>query len=486
MDKHGAKAVGQNASASGDAGSAQTPPPAQKTASGEVAVQPSAKAEASVKQQQEKLAQAEKELAKTAAAKKGGLAAVVPLPVKNKKVKKEAKGLWQKLIGVGLRPQQKRRRAVALSFALAVLLPALLGTLYFAFIASDRYSASVGFAVRGVEAGAVGGDFLGALTGVASSGSTTTDSYILMDYLRSREVVERLSKDMGLREHYSDANVDFLYRLDPAIPIEGFVGYWDWMINTSFDSTSSIITVEVEAFSADEAFNLASLVLNYSEGLVNTLSENVRRDAVRFAEEEVSRAELRLRMIRGRMREFRENKSALDPTKNAEVQIELVAQLERQLIDTRSRLATLVGTIDESSPTLRQLRKQEAALLEQITLKQAEIAGPSGHSQAGTSGDSNGDRLNTSLSSMLASYEELLIEQEFAQQAYTAAMAGLERSRAEADRQQRYLAVFQAPSKPETAIYPRRTTNSLLLFGVLLALWSLGLLLTYSIRDHLR
>ncbi|KZL16190.1 hypothetical protein PsAD2_03493 [Pseudovibrio axinellae] len=410
------------------------------------------------------------------------VASIVALPIDKARqtITEEAKGFFEFR---GLRPQQFRRKVLALSFALMVLLPSLLGTTYFLLIASDRYSSTIGFAVRGMDGSSAGGDFLGALTGLASVGTTTTDSFILMDYMQGREVVAKLAADEGIIEHFGDDNVDFLYRLDPGLPIEDLVDYWQGMIATSFDNTSSIIEVEVQAFTPEMTERIASRVLSYGADLVNTLSQNARKDAVKFAEEEVRRSELRLKISRMRMKDFRSTQSSIDPTRNAEVQIELIAGLEKQLLDTRSRLATLVGTIDESSPTIRQLRKQEKVLIEQILSKRDEISG------VGTDRlrqvPQGADRLS-SLSSLLANYEELLVEQEFAQQAYTAALAGLERSRAEADRQQRYLAVFNPPSKPEEAIYPRRLTNSLLLFLGLFAVWALATMIAYSIRDHLK
>ncbi|NKC04732.1 capsular polysaccharide biosynthesis protein [Ochrobactrum haematophilum] len=57
-----------------------------------------------------------------------------------------------------LRPQKRRRRLLATSFVVFVIVPTILGALYFAFVASDRYIASVGFAVRSMDAGS-GGDF---------------------------------------------------------------------------------------------------------------------------------------------------------------------------------------------------------------------------------------------------------------------------------------------------------------------------------------
>ncbi|SDR44850.1 capsular polysaccharide transport system permease protein [Pseudovibrio sp. Tun.PSC04-5.I4] len=411
------------------------------------------------------------------------IASIFTLPIDNARqvIKPISKGFFSFR---GLRPQQLRRRLLALSFALMVFLPSLLGTAYFLVIASDRYSSTIGFSVRGMDGTSAGGDFLGALTGLASVGTTTTDSYILMSYLEGREVVERLSEDEGIRKHFSKDSIDFIYRLDPAAPIEDFVSYWGSLITTSFDNTSSIIEVEVQAFTPEMTERIASRVLSYSAGLVNSLSKDARKDAVKFAEEEVLRAELSLKMTRMRMKNFRNNESSIDPTRNAEVQIELIAGLEKKLLETRSRLATLIGTIDESSPTIRQLRKQEEVLATQIIGKRDEISGKAPALDT-SPGISVNDRLS-SLSSLLADYEELVLEQEFAQQAYTISLAGLERSRAEADRQQRYLAVFNPPSKPQQAIYPRRLINSLILFLGLVAVWALAIVMTYSIRDHLK
>ncbi len=409
-------------------------------------------------------------------------ASIVSLPLEQAKLNVQEQHDHQRLF-TNLRPQKIRRLLLALSFAVMVLIPSLFGSIYFLFIASDRYSSTIGFSVRGMDGSSAGGDFLGALTGLASVGTTTTDSFILMDYLQGREVVERLISDVGVTDHFNEEGIDFIYRLEQDHRIEELVSYWQDMISTSFDNTSSIIEVEVQAFSPEMAENIASHVLAYGAELVNTLSQNARRGAVKFAEEELRRAELRMKMIRMRMKDFRSTENSIDPTKNAEVQIELIAGLEKQLLETRSRLATLVGTIDESSPTIRQLRKQEEALIQQILSKRNEIGGKKpGQLRTNTKG---ADRLS-SLSSLIASYEELLVEQEFAQQAYTAALAGLERSRAEADRQQRYLAVFKPPSKPEEAIYPRRLINSFIVFFGLLAVWALATVIAYSIRDHIK
>lgn len=375
-----------------------------------------------------------------------------------------------------LRPRALRHLIVRLSFALCVVLPTIVGAIYYAFIASDRYAAGAGFSVRSMDNAVAGSDFLGAITGLSSVGTTTTDSYILLEFLKSRELIDQLRRDIDFQRAYGNDQIDFLYRLDVDAPIEDVIGYWDWMITTSFDNTSSILNFEVQAFTPEDAQNVANLIVGYSQRLINDLSEQARNDAVEFARKEVASAELRLKIIREEMRDFRATSNAIDPTASAAAQVELVAGIESQLIDLRSRLGSLRNSLDEDAPSVRQLERQIAALETELSDKQFEVGAVAGRDGS----------VGANLSGLLADYEKLKVEQEFAQQAYATALSSLERARMEADRQQRFLAVFRSPSLPQEAIYPQRLLNTSLVFLVALILWSIGVLIAYSIRDHMR
>ncbi len=373
---------------------------------------------------------------------------------------------------LGLR--KKRRHLLALSFALFVVLPAILGVFYFTFIASDRYVAGAGFAVRSMDAGS-GGDFFGAFTGIANAGSTTSDSYILLKYIKSRGMVEKLEKDFPLRQAYASNGPDIISHLPPESDIEHVVEYWGGMIQTSYDNISGVITFKVDAFAPGDSEKIADLVLQYCTELVNELSERARTDAVSFAKGEVTHAEDRLRNALEKLRSFRDDEKSIDPTRSAQVQIEIVGGLEKQLAERRARISALIGTVDEGSPSLKVLRRQVDALEQEIAATKLEV----------TKGESSKNLPNTSLSELLSTYETLDVERNFAQQAYASALSSLEKARVEAGRQQRYLAIYEAPTLPEYPLYPKRIFNSLELGAILAALWGLTALIVYSIRDHL-
>ena len=371
----------------------------------------------------------------------------------------------------GSKPR-RRRRPLLVSMVAFVLVPAMLIGLYYAFIASDRYVSSAGFAVRGMDAGG-GGDLLGAVTGLASTGSTTSDSYILLKYLKSRDLVERMQQHVDLRAMFTHPDIDFWSRMGDSDDIEHLVEYWSKRVNTSFDNTAGIITFEIEAFEADDARRIAELALEFSKELVNTLSLQARSDAVAFADAEVSRAETRLATALEQLRLFRQHENSIDPAASAAMQLELVGGLERQLADLNARIATLKGQVDEDAPTLRTLERRADAIKSQIDQRRAAM-----------SNDTNGDS-ESSLTAQLAVYESLAVEREFAQKAYASALSSLETARAEAGRQQRYLAVYSMPAVAQYPLYPRRGVNTLAILAGLMVLWGIGTLVTLAIRDHL-
>jgi capsular polysaccharide transport system permease protein len=89
--------------------------------------------------------------------------------------------------------------------------------------------------------------------------------------------------------------------------------------------------------------------------------------------------------------------------------------------------------------------------------------------------------LTTSLQGFAGVEAEAMI----AQRALEGAMAGLDRARAEAARQQVYLAPVVRPVLPELALYPARATNTATAFAALLLAWFVGLVALRALREHL-
>ena len=371
-----------------------------------------------------------------------------------------------------MRSTRRRRGVLVISFVLLCVFPSILATVYYTIIASDRYAANASFVVRGLDAGVGSADLVSSFTGLTSTGSTTSDSYIIRRYLKSADLIRVLQADLALSEHFANSSVDPISRFDGDKPFEEFVLYWERRISTTYDSTTGIVTFEVQGFDPEFTLTLADKVLLAASKLVNHLSEIARQDSLKFAASEVDRAEERLSKAQQAIREFRSNRGAVNPALNAQLDAELIGTLETQLSDVQARIETLSASMDADTPLLRQLNQQAAALRSQIVARRAAIG-----DQAGEPGTATADSL--------AEFEALQLQQTFAQQRYASALSSIENARMDADRQQRYLAIFATPFMPEEAIYPLAFRNVILTILGSFALWAILTLVTYAVRDHL-
>lgn len=369
-----------------------------------------------------------------------------------------------------------RHRLILIGFFLFVALPTAAFSVYMFFWASDQYHSTTAFAVRSSNPVAAT-EILGMVMGSGGSESTTSNSYIVTDFIQSQAILEELPEDIDLETIYNRESSDVLFSMGSNLPIEDRLSYWNDMVDVSFDATSGVIYVEARSFRPEDSVAIAEAVLERSEILVNNLSESNRRQTVRYAEEAVARAEARLKVIRKQLLAYRQETQEVDPEANAEIAAEMIAGLDQERAGRVAEKATLMSYLDEDSPRIRMLDQQIAALEGEIASVRQRL-GTGGASIAGT-----GDR-RKNLSLRLADYQELAVEEEFAQQLYVTSLASLEKARQEADNKSLYLATFIHPTLSEDAQYPGRFLYSLAAFLLLIGLWSVVVLLYYNVRDR--
>ena len=105
-------------------------------------------------------------------------------------------------------------------FLLVVVLPTLFAGIYYGFVASDQYVTDIRFGVRSAdpERNDASGMIQGSQT--ASASQIVLQSNVVVEYMKSREIVEAVDKDLDLRKIFSLPSVDYFSRLDPNAPIE--------------------------------------------------------------------------------------------------------------------------------------------------------------------------------------------------------------------------------------------------------------------------
>ncbi|MCS0494515.1 hypothetical protein NVS89_05350 [Ancylobacter sp. MQZ15Z-1] len=383
-----------------------------------------------------------------------------------------------------------KRRSVGLwaSFLLMVAVPTLAAGLYYGIFVSNQYQSEFRFAVRTQDFAPAGTTAASTALGAAARSGIFTDSFLVVDYLSSRQAVQDLLKTVDLRAMYSHAGTDPLSRLRGADTMENLVSYWQSMIDASFDLATGLTLVRVRAFTPEDAYTIASTLVKQSEKLVNDISSRAREDAVRFAQADVNRAEERLRGARAALRQFRNIEQTPDAARTAGGTLDLAMKLRGELADQQSQLASLRTYMDPDAPTVKVLESRIAATNKQIASVEREIG--KGAHDAATAGATTTDATTgvagsqPVLSDVLSKYEDLDLSRQFAEKYYDTTLSALELARSEAATQQTYVATYVQPAVAQASEYPQRLVSILIVFLAAGALWFISVMVFFSIRDH--
>lgn len=363
-----------------------------------------------------------------------------------------------------------RSRGIRLSFLVVVLLPSLLFALY-NILAADRYVAGASFVVRSMQSGQGGGDLLENITGSVSSGSTKSDSYIVRRYLESADLVREIDAEFGLQELYGGGRGDIAQRLRAGSSFEDKLSYWQRRVRSTYDHTTGILTLEVQAFSAIDAERVAKAVLDKVRRLVNDLSHSAREASLVYAREELEGAEVALLDAQEKLKAFRAENGFADLAMSAGHDDRLISELNGQIVSERANLEVLAMNVSEPGPNITRIQQRIAALegqRDQLLIERGGKGGEAGVVSAEAMGI----------------YETLSLGVEIARSRYVATLQGMETARRDAERQQRYLAVFDHPYAADEAQYPRRIIDSLVGALGMLVVWAIGCFLLQMVRDH--
>lgn len=367
---------------------------------------------------------------------------------------------------------RQRHWGITLSFVLLVLLPTALGAVYLYTRAVDQYSSTVGFSVRQEDFSSPV-ELLGGITDFASSG--TSDSDILYEFIRSQEMVELLQERINLREIYSWPEGDPIFTFDMDGSIEDLHDYWSWMVDVIYDPSTGLIEVQTLAFRPEDAQTIARAILDESSRLVDELSAIAQDDTTAFARAELDRAVERLKEARETLTAFRSKTQIVDPTADLQSQMGVLSNLEQQLAAALIEADLLRDTTREDDPRIAQAERRIAVIEARIADERRKF---------GVGGGSTVAPNGTDYASLVAEFERLTVDREFAEQAYTASLAAYDTALAEARRKSRYLAAYINPTLAETAQYPQRWLILGIFAFFLSTAWAIGVLVYYSFRDR--
>jgi capsular polysaccharide transport system permease protein len=362
------------------------------------------------------------------------------------------------------RPSWLRRWAL---FIVMMVLPVGLGGGYFAFIASDQYASEASFYVRAVSDGS--GGMVSIFSQPGTMARSAEDTYALNEYLRSRDMVDLLVREDGLKDVFARPGADLIARFPnfhSKDNREALYKHYRNYVTVEVDGTSGISTLQVRSFLPEDSQRIAAALLKHGESLINELNARARTDAVKLAQTEVDLVTKRLEQVQERMTEYRNRELVLDPMRQSAAALDGITKLATEVARQQAELAqTLAQT--PNSPTIAPLRERVKALQNQVNQQRLQIVG--------------GDK---SIVSKLAEFEKLTLEREMGIKSLASALISLETARHDAQKQQLYLETITQPHLADQATYPKRLLMILLVIGVSFALFWMARTAVNVLKAH--
>lgn len=354
--------------------------------------------------------------------------------------------------------------AILRSLLTVVGVPTLLAIGYFGFIASDVYVSEARFAIKSAKGSS-------SPTGLEAIITTTggKETMVVADYVESQDMMLKVQDKLDIRSHYSDSSIDVLSRLKTDATLEQMLDYFRDHVHMLRDSQSDVITLTTRAYTPDVARQVARLVIELSEKLVNDMSIRMEEDALMTARNEVELAEKKVKAASVSVAAFRRSSSSLNPAAESSALLGIVSGLETRLIETRALLSEKKAYMRDDSPDVVGLKNRIRALSRQMDLEKNRLAGENDPGMGG----------------LIEAYQPLILDQELARQQYASALSSLEMARIEAQRKKQYLVTFIQPSLPDEAVEPHRLNRILTVMIFSFLVYLLGGLMWSALKDHI-
>ncbi|MCW2387626.1 capsular polysaccharide transport system permease protein [Sphingobium sp. B11D3B] len=352
-------------------------------------------------------------------------------------------------------------------FFIVVIMPTITSLIYFTVLSSDVYISESKFVVRSPDKPSTSG--LGILLKSAGFSNAGDEIYAAQEYIESRDALRDLNRDNGFVKSYSDHEISAFDRFDGIVSGHTFEDLYDYYlgkVKVNHDTSSSITTLTVRAYSPAAAHRFNERLLEMAESTVNKLNLRGRQDLIRYAEAEVADAKQKARDAALALSAYRNREGVVDPERQAAVQLQMISKLQDELISTRAQLRQL-RSFTPQNPQIEVLALRADGIAAEIEEQLGKVAGG-----------------QKSLSSTAAQYQRLYLESQFADRTLAGAMASLQEANNEARRKQAYVERIVAPNLPDDAMEPRRWRGVMATFILGIVAWGvLGMLLA-GIKEH--
>lgn len=350
-----------------------------------------------------------------------------------------------------------------------VVLPLTVAALYFGVFAVDRFVSSAQVVVRqeGSNQGAQLPGLATLLTG--NNPASREETLYLREYIMSTDMMLLLEDRLHWVEKYSEQRSDIFFSLPKDAQREDLLKYYQRMVSASYDETTGLLRVEVQAFTPEMSELMVRTILAASEHFVNEVSHSIAREQMAFAQGELTKARVNYTERKTALMSFQNDNNVLDGSSSAENRATIIADLESQYTRAQAVATEMNFKLRADAPQVKQQKQKVSAIAQQLAKeKRLLVSAP------------DGDQLNV----VASQYRQLTLDAGIAEDGYKTAVAALDTARIEASKKIRTLVTVVSPNTPQLALYPERLYNLATVLLGLLMLYGITRFILASIEDH--
>lgn len=366
-----------------------------------------------------------------------------------------AQGIWQNL--------QKS------PFLALVVLPTLLFAFYQIVWATERYESQAKVTVQQPDSTATMDASMAILSGLGVSNSSTSDTELIKTYIYSNDMLKYLEKEVDLRSHYTNSDIDVFSRFKEDGSQEELLDYYLKHVTIDINDKSGVVSIYTQAFTPEFSQQLANKIVKRAEWYINSIGHQLAQAQLTFIRGEHELVENKLNKAQAELLTFQQRYHLLDPTAEGAAMQQIAYQLEGLISTKETELKGLRHVMSANAPRVVATQNELNALRAQLNNERERLA------QTGEE--------SLPVSEIMAKFADYKIKVELALQAFTSSQVSLEKSRIEAYRQLKYLVVVEDATLPQDSKYPDVFYN-ISLFAILAAmLFAIGRIVQSTIRE---
>jgi len=346
-----------------------------------------------------------------------------------------------------------------------VLLPVIIVSFYYIFLASDLFVTTAQVYVKSTDSTA---SLLPQLQLLGGSGGNDKDALLVGAYIGSQDMMNELEATLNISDHFASDQWDYFSRLSAKSTDEARLTYLKSRLQASLDHDAGTITIRAQAFTPEFSFRMVQEAIKDSEVFVNSVGQKIALQEIAFVEKEMTRSQDKLQAARQKLLQFQNENGLLSAEATGASRQEIVNEMDNQLVRLRTEEKTLSGYLNDGAAELIAVRGRIDALTSQLDIEREKLA----------------SRDSVSQNDLNATYQELELELKFATDLYQATLISLERARVESYKNLKHMVVVRTPQMPDEALRPRKLYNVASLFIALTLAYGVIAMIIATIREH--